>query len=186
MSFVLSHWVRLGELYPPALQALIELRDQNEDQCRSGLFTDRELFCDVLAINRSLNQTDSSIQLVEELIKTDVSLAEEYWSDFKSLAIAQQRLDWMKQFGLDFEEELKFLMLILESGKKCGVEPEIADSIRSHSEIYFKDQALQLILLARSLGGETLARQVLDKALTSLKEPEIAKQLQIDAEKTNG
>src|SRR5258705_11073209 len=50
LSFALRHWVKLGDLYPPARAALESVRDVKTIALREGSL-DRELFQDVASIN---------------------------------------------------------------------------------------------------------------------------------------
>lgn len=66
LSFALSYWAELGKVYPPALQALREIRDRKTRLLESGS-TDRELFHDVEAINQYLGDSGETAQLFQVL-----------------------------------------------------------------------------------------------------------------------
>lgn len=62
LSFALSYWAELGEQYPPALKALIELRDRDVAKLLAQPL-DHKLFSDIAAINRYLNDEKATYQL---------------------------------------------------------------------------------------------------------------------------
>lgn len=74
LSFALSDWLELGEKYPPALQAMIAIRDEKTTRIRSGL-GDSDLFDDVSAYNRTLEENDKTVELFKFLHEHDPDLA---------------------------------------------------------------------------------------------------------------
>jgi len=66
LSFALSHWKELAEVYPPALVALRDVRDSKVQRMVGGEL-DRELFHDVEAINQYLGASSETAQLFESL-----------------------------------------------------------------------------------------------------------------------
>jgi hypothetical protein len=66
LSFALSHWKELAEVYPPAMVALREV-GSNKTQRLSAGELDRELFHDVEAINQYLGASSETAQLFESL-----------------------------------------------------------------------------------------------------------------------
>jgi hypothetical protein len=68
LSFALSHWMELTAVYPPALAALREIRDDKTRRLTAGEL-DRELFHDVEAINQYLGASNETAQLFEALAR---------------------------------------------------------------------------------------------------------------------
>lgn len=66
LSFALSHWKELAEVYPPALAAIREVRDSKVKRLTTGEL-DRELFHDVEAINQHLGRSADTASLFESL-----------------------------------------------------------------------------------------------------------------------
>lgn len=64
LSFALSYWMELAEVYPPALVALHEIRDNKSMHLRNGEL-DRALFHDVVSINHYLAASSDSAILFE-------------------------------------------------------------------------------------------------------------------------
>lgn len=74
LSFALGHWMDLARSYPPALDALIQVRDAKAMALRSGS-QDHELFNDLRSINRELKEEYRTYELFRELAAADQSLA---------------------------------------------------------------------------------------------------------------
>ena len=70
LSYALADWVKLGSRYPPALQALIEVRDRNTAEITSGSRS-YELFHDVVAINEALGRDDLNVALFFDVERSD-------------------------------------------------------------------------------------------------------------------
>ena len=75
LSFALSHWKELAEVYPPALVALRE-NCSNKTQRLSAGELDRELFHDVEAINQYLGANLETAQLFEALDRVHPEFAQ--------------------------------------------------------------------------------------------------------------
>jgi len=74
LSFALSYWVQLGDVYPPARAELESIRDAKDTALRDGS-QDRELFDDVSAINEKLGQVERTSSLFAEIAKGDREFA---------------------------------------------------------------------------------------------------------------
>ena len=104
LSIALVYWKNLGDIYPPALKALVKIRDDNEKLKQQGK-GDKNLFHDVLSINRIQKQPNKSIALFELIDKKDEKLAEEYWSMIKDNILENRRHDIAKKFIKDLTKE---------------------------------------------------------------------------------
>jgi serine/threonine protein kinase len=76
LSFGITHWRELGRRYPKAQQALMEIRDQ-----KTGVFTegrgDFNLFQEVEALNRVLQDDAATLELFQRIEKQDAAMAEQ-------------------------------------------------------------------------------------------------------------
>jgi hypothetical protein len=70
LSYALYDWIELGKVYPPAQQALVDLREQKAQILRLGAGR-RDLFIDVVAIDERLGQACATYELY-------LALAERY------------------------------------------------------------------------------------------------------------
>ena len=74
LSFALGAWQELGEKYPPALAALIDVRDRESAKLYDGHLCD-DLFHDVVALNHTLHADDATFAMFEYFEKIDPALA---------------------------------------------------------------------------------------------------------------
>ena len=68
LSYAITAWVELGKKYPPALDALIKVRDRDKGLLLSGE-GEFDNFHDLSAINRGLGKDDETIELFLTLDK---------------------------------------------------------------------------------------------------------------------
>ena len=66
LSFALASWTRLGEAYPPAIEALRQIRDRKTRVLLDGR-GDSRLFDDIAAINENLHEQEATSRLFREL-----------------------------------------------------------------------------------------------------------------------
>ncbi len=88
LSFALSDWVRLGEQYPPARQALVDIRDRTAAKARAGDWS-RELFHDVAAINGFLGDEGETAGLFLDLHRADPTRAGRVYRDAETGLVAR-------------------------------------------------------------------------------------------------
>ena len=74
LSFALGSWRTLAAKYPPALASLRTLRDNQVRRLMSGT-APPESFQEVAALNRHLDEEDSTLSLFRELDQTHLDLA---------------------------------------------------------------------------------------------------------------
>ncbi|MGC3991225.1 MAG: hypothetical protein QM796_16410 [Chthoniobacteraceae bacterium] len=74
LSFALGYWIELGESYPPALEALCEIRDKNLRLLESGHHR-REIFHDFAVINDRLREREKTARLFQLLESQDLAFA---------------------------------------------------------------------------------------------------------------
>lgn len=74
LSFALSQWLELGESYPPALEKLIEIRDETEKKIRdeNRLRIRFEDFHDFTALNKILRQEERTVEVFKWLSEKNV------------------------------------------------------------------------------------------------------------------
>lgn len=82
ISFALADWQRLGEKYPPALVKLKSVRDENEKQVL-GEQGNWEMFMDLSAINRVLDEFEKTEHVFEQLDAKNPKLAAQVFDQAK-------------------------------------------------------------------------------------------------------
>jgi len=147
LSFALRYWKDLGEVYPPALEALVKIRDEKEKQLQLGK-GDKYLFHDVISVNRTLGQPEKSIELFELISKTSVTLADEYWDMIKDYVLESKRYDIAQKYITDMTKEFNVIKAEYDSNVKLYKDPqsERAD-FRSYNENNFVEKITKLVEL---------------------------------------
>jgi hypothetical protein len=75
LSFALGYWKDLANEYPPALNAMREIRDRNLEAIRSGNALG-QCYLDAVALNRELEDHNLNAELFEALVAFDKAKAE--------------------------------------------------------------------------------------------------------------
>jgi hypothetical protein len=75
LSYAIYDWIRLGELYPPAMAALENSRDDKAQGLLAGRL-DRSAFYDVASINERLQTTGKTYELYRQLMTVQPELAQ--------------------------------------------------------------------------------------------------------------
>ena len=75
LSYAISEWVDLGEVYPPARRALESVRNAKAESLIQGTY-DASLFHDVASINRVLGQVERTRDLFKTIAGADRGVAE--------------------------------------------------------------------------------------------------------------
>jgi hypothetical protein len=92
LSYAISEWVDLGEVYPPARTALEGVRDTKTESLTKGAY-DVSLFQDVASINRAFGQVERTSDLFKSIAVADRGVAE------KCFHIALESLVRMNEFS---------------------------------------------------------------------------------------
>ena len=93
MTSELSDWAELGRRYPKAKQALIEIRDNKTREIVEGRGYP-EMFGDVEAINRNLQDDDATYALFKTIREKDPRLAEQCYYYLQDLLVAKGEYQW--------------------------------------------------------------------------------------------
>ena len=80
LSYALSDWVQLGDVYPPARDALVETRNRAAAALKSGDWS-QERFHDVARINQQLGAEEETASLFLDLHQSDPVKASPFYSD---------------------------------------------------------------------------------------------------------
>jgi hypothetical protein len=155
LSFALSDWRRLGETYPPAMNALIETRDATRRQFRDRP-TERQLFADLNALNRTLDEENLTIDLFAEIVRESPELAANLRSTaLTPVLIDSGRLDLLVPDDLIAQSRLD----------RYRVERSASSAARVRLLEWYVEESLTLIATALAMGEESTARRIQAEAL---------------------
>jgi len=180
LSFALSAWHRLAEVYPPAMEALIDTRDRQVSKIRSGAGY-WEVFSEVESINGKLNDQASTVELFEYLHDAQPTLAKRVWRLARSDVIAAGKHELAMHYignpmhaqaairrSYDRRVEMHRRM---ESGENLEIMLEFAED-------RFVEQTLELMQVLSAVDRHDLARQIGETSLETVNDPRIEFALQ--------
>ena len=97
LSFALSYWKNLGDVYPPAKQAMVNMRDRKTRQLQEGR-GNAALFSDVEALNRTLGENAKTVRLFREIDKKDAALAAKCWWFARDAVFTDRQYEIAKKY----------------------------------------------------------------------------------------
>ena len=189
LSFALSLWKDLGNLYPPALAAMKKVRDDKTTLLEAGKGR-RDLFADVMALNRTLGEEGKTVDLFRKLDQTQADLATACWDYAADSVIKAKGYDLAKKYrwspiqAFDRAREYYSLLMLRNVPKSATqtvggvnvVEPEVQthiDSLKAHAETWFVEESLRLMDVAVAMDDPKAAREIQAKALAVLDDPRL-------------
>lgn len=166
LSFALSYWKQLGDVYPPAKQALIEIRDRKTLQLQKGE-GNVALFHDVTSLNRTLLENNKTIELFEQIDKVNPALAKNCWRIAKDAVIAAGRIDLARKYLGDMAGEFAAVKAMYDRNTALYNNPKIGgERFKKYNENRFVEECLSLIKVAVAIGNLDVAKEIQTKALT--------------------
>jgi hypothetical protein len=176
LSFALSKWYKLGQTYPPALNALIEIRDNKTAIVISGI--DKcDLFDDVSAINITLSENHKTIKLFNHLEDHQPSLASQCWRTFKHIAIEEKEYTLIKKYIANLVDEYDEAERRYIDSKKRIIKKDYPYKDRMISSITtsYIEKTIELMNIAISINDLSAADSIKQRSLKLTDDPRISK-----------
>ncbi len=196
LSFALSQWVELGRRYPKAKQALLEIRDRDTHKLATGQGY-ANLFTDVQAINRELQDEDATYALFKTIREKDPQLAGQCYFWVESLLVSKGEYQWcfdhmgdaqsrfdMARRSFDMERANQQRMVAISQriaqqmaaqNQKRGITnlpvfapPDTSAMMKKFAEDRFVGQVRQLIEILVATDHKTDAEKIQDEAIEVL------------------
>jgi len=170
LSFALMYWNELGEVYPPADSALIEIRDKAVCQIESGQ-GDSALFNDVVALNRTLEEESETVLLFRKLSENQQDLARQCWAAAEEAVMNAEQYDLAAEYVSDPVEEFEKakarydLNATLYNRLGTG-----SNDFRRCNEDVLVEESLRLIKLSLALGDRDTAIEIMNRASAVVKD----------------
>ena len=92
LSYAIESWLALGKSYPPAMTALIKLRDSNKETLLSGKCK-FENFHDFAAINHYLESEEDTLMTFLSLYENDHNRSREFYAVVEDLLVKNKYYD---------------------------------------------------------------------------------------------
>ena len=165
LSFALSYWKQLGDVYPPAKEAMVDTRDRKTKEIENGNGT-VALFHDVTALNRTLGEESKTVALFRHLDQQQPELAKECWDVAKEPAIRAKQYDLAKKYVGNLVREFTRVRAMYEYSTTLYERKDIGrDHLKAWNENHFVEESLRLIEVAVALGDQKAAKEIQKKAL---------------------
>jgi hypothetical protein len=103
LSFALSDWIELGQRYPKARQALIEIRDADARPFSEGAGY-ADLFQEIAGINHCLNDDDATLVLFKTIEQRDPPLAGQCYYFAENLLVQNAEYETCRKYMGDPQE----------------------------------------------------------------------------------
>jgi hypothetical protein len=147
LSFALSHWLELGESYPPALEKMKQVRDDTEKRIRDKdqvrvRFVD---FHDFVALNRTLREEQRTAETFRWLDETDEEDARRVFDVAQPALIKQKAYELCGKY-IDPERDLSRIGESYTMGLKLASE-KFGEPHREFTEKKFVNATTTLVAI---------------------------------------
>lgn len=165
LSFALSDWKSLGEVYPPARDSLIAIRDRKTAILITN-GTPTNLFSDVSSINRVLNENDKTIQLFDTLSIHHPEGMKIFWIYAKNILFAAKRYDIIRKYVGNPVREFSLAVTQFNLNKSLYKNQKInSANFKAYNENSFVERSLELISFSLAVKDPKSAKEIQQKAL---------------------
>ena len=174
LSYAIKDWVKLSKKYPPALTALLEVRDKNKKALLDGTGNFQN-FHDLSSINQYLNKDNETYELFLEIDKKFPTLATSCFIVTKDLVVEHKNYQLYGKYLKDpigkYEEIVSMREMNL-SGMRTN--PKLNnESMKKFSDDSFIKDTCQLIEVLVGLNRKKEAEEIQKRALKYFDNPKI-------------
>lgn len=185
LSFALNDWKKLGEQYPPALEAMKKIRDKKTRLVTKNGSTD--LFGDVVALNRTLNEDNKTVDLFKTVEAKQPEAAKSCFRWAKATLFAANQYSTINKYLGDPVKEFENIQRsydVLSTLTNRTLPNEDAylkarrDSIaRKYQNNNLVTNSVQLIQYTVAINDLKSAKEIQQKALALVKDDRLTKAL---------
>lgn len=185
LSFALNDWKKLGEQYPPALEEMKKIRDKKNRLVTKNGSTD--LFADVVALNRTLNEDNKTVDLFKTVEAKQPEAAKSCFRWAKATLFATNQYSTINKYLGDPVKEFENIQRsydVLSKLTNRTLPKEDAylkarrDSItRKYQNNNLVTNSVQLIQYTVAINDLKSAKEIQQKALALVKDDRLKKAL---------
>lgn len=173
LSFALSYWKALGEKYPPAMDALVEMRERTSRQILDSGAT-AQLFQDVASLNRTLGEDHKTVDLFLVVDKNTPELAKNCWIMAKDAVIGAKQYELAAKYIGDPDRAFLQIKQMYELNQTYYKDPRFGGPrFKAYSEKRLVEESMQLISVLLAVKQHDEAAKVRDQALKLLDDPRL-------------
>ena len=167
LSFALSYWKQLGDVYPPARKTFIKLRDNKTDLLEQGK-GNRNLFHDVMALNRALGEDNKTVDLFRKLDQDQKDMASQCWTTAKRIVVKAKAYDLARKYMGSLGSEFGNIKELYDTNKTLYGGENLGEEFKTFNENNFVEETISLIEVAIALDDIKKAREIQTDALSIL------------------
>ena len=162
LSFALSDWKSLADIYPPALDSIKAMRDHKTKQLvqNNGPV---QLFGDVAAINTQLFESEKTVSLFEKIRNADKDKARKCWFYARKSLFKYKRYDLIKYYIGDPVSD--FQVIKEQRNRLLNVSVSNKETIKKYSDDSFVENSLDLINYSIAMHDLESAKKIRDEAM---------------------
>ena len=180
LSFALSNWKELGAKYPPAMKALIEIRDRKSKSLLGGE-GNHKLFHDVASLNETLGELEKTVSLFEEIDEKQPKAAKGFWNVAKDAIIDAKRYDLARKYIGNPAKEFTRVKAMYDHNTSLYDDPRIGgDRFKTYNENNLVEESLRLIEVSIALGDRKAALDIQAQALAVIKDNRLSEAILAD------
>ena len=171
LSFALSYWRSLADLYPPALTKLKAVRDDAAMSVRKGR-DPRNAFIDFASINRELGDEEQTKDLFRWLDSTSPEMARQVFDSAEPALIQAKEYQLCGKY-LDPDRAFQRIVELYRETERMARDPalamgEYAKEIEEHSTRSFANEAATLVAVLvlndRRADAERIAAEAMNES----------------------
>ncbi|MCI0652468.1 MAG: hypothetical protein L0Z55_11370 [Planctomycetes bacterium] len=168
LSFALSDWIKLGEKYPKAREALVGIRDRDTNTIADGNGTFR-LFQDVVGINHYLKEDAKTVALFKALHEKQPDMAKVCYYAARDRLVAAREYQLCSHYMRDPDRSFDRI----QSARALGLEVEENGQavVKGTADAVFLTRTCQLIAILAGAGRQKEAEKVRERALAIRDDP---------------
>ena len=163
LSFALSYWKQLADLYPPALTAMKKTRDDKANQLIQGK-GNSSLFHDVASLNNTLGDNDKTVELFRKLDVEQKDLAKQCWDMAEDVIIEAKAYDLVRKYIGNPVREWGKAKQMYETNKSMYGCKNFGEQFKAYNENKFVEESLKFIEVALALDDKKAAKEIQAKA----------------------
>ncbi len=169
LSYALDLWLKLSKKYNPAMEALVDLRNNNKKALLKG-HGSFDNFHDLSAINQVLEDNEDTLLVFNEIHNSYPKQANNYYHVVENLLVAAKAYNVCARYIEDPIEKFSHLKHLHEMNVKLLAEnPEMNDDeFTEYTESSYVNGVCQLIEIMVALGKTDQANEVQSLALAYL------------------
>ena len=162
LSFALSDWKSLADIYPPALDSIKAMRDHKTKQLvqNNGPV---QLFGDVSAINNYLFESEKTVSLFEKIRNADKDKARKCWFYARKSLFKYKRYDLIKYYVGDPVSD--FQVIKEQRNMMVKVSSIQTESLKKYWNDSFVENSLDLINYSIAMHDLESAKKIRDEAM---------------------